>query len=297
MVVQKELLRVTAEMSSLNVLMKNSTHWAFCVLSRREICVECLDGHAFTMVARSDLGVGLDKLGVMAPRGRTRQGTQVTTGVPTIGSTNIAQEPDKMPSNPHDPFWAKCQGKLKVLEAANFEGTTNSADVEKWLCLIEKCFREMECPKERKEFRKALQSKFYPRFFFNANRNEFMSLVQGYTNVAEYQKKFTELAKYALGFVIDETENLRDAAEEEKNKSAKGGLCSQSTSSMRGGDRCGVSKGKTKIKEEEILSLVRGNFAKKAGSWIKLKPRRNAWFSKGLFQSGHFAKYCSNLGV
>lgn len=40
--------------------------------------------------------------------------------------------------------------RLKVLGAANFEGTTNSADVEKWLCLIGKCFREMECPKERK---------------------------------------------------------------------------------------------------------------------------------------------------
>lgn len=64
------------------------------------------------------------------------------------------------------------------------------------------------CSFSWKEFRKALQSKFYPRFFFNANRNEFMSLVQGYTNVAEYQKKFTELAKYALGFVIDETENV-----------------------------------------------------------------------------------------
>ena len=38
--------------------------------------------------------------------------------------------------------------------------------------------------------------------FYEAKSNEFMSLVQGNMSVAEYEKKFTELAKYVLAFVV-----------------------------------------------------------------------------------------------
>ncbi|KAA0058873.1 uncharacterized protein E6C27_scaffold98G00360 [Cucumis melo var. makuwa] len=40
--------------------------------------------------------------------------------------------------------------RLKALRATTFKGTTNLADAEKWLNLVEKCFEVMKCPKERK---------------------------------------------------------------------------------------------------------------------------------------------------
>lgn len=52
------------------------------------------------------------------------------------------------------------------------------------------------------EFRKIFQNKLYPHVFYEAKSNEFMSLVQGNMSVAEYEKKFTELAKYVLAFVV-----------------------------------------------------------------------------------------------
>lgn len=38
--------------------------------------------------------------------------------------------------------------RLKALGATTFKGTTNAADVEKWLSLMKKCFGVMECPKK-----------------------------------------------------------------------------------------------------------------------------------------------------
>ena len=109
------------------------------------------------------------------------------------------------------------------------------------MSLFEKCFGVIECLEERKVklvifllqsspkdwwtlhaakagemsyvswkgFLKAFQSKFYPRSFCDAKRNEFMSLVQGDVTIVEYEKKFTELAKYALSFVIDEIDKCK----------------------------------------------------------------------------------------
>lgn len=55
------------------------------------------------------------------------------------------------------------------------------------------------------EFKKAFRNKFYPRSFCDAKRDKFMNFVQGNLIVAKYEKRFTELTKYALAFVIDET--------------------------------------------------------------------------------------------
>lgn len=46
----------------------------------------------------------------------------------------------------------------------------------------------------------------YPYSFCDAKRYEFMSLVHGPMIVDEYEKKFNELAKYALAFVVDEVD-------------------------------------------------------------------------------------------
>ena len=60
-----------------------------------------------------------------------------------------------------------------------------------------------------KEFRKAFEKNFYPHCFCDAKRKKFMSLVQGEMIVTEYEKKFTELAKYALAFVIIEIDKCK----------------------------------------------------------------------------------------
>ena len=52
------------------------------------------------------------------------------------------------------------------------------------------------------EFTKAFQNKLYHRSFCDTKRDVFMSLVQGYMTVVKYEKKFTELAKYALAIAI-----------------------------------------------------------------------------------------------
>lgn len=115
--------------------------------------------------------------------------------------------------------------RLKSLRATTFKGTTSPANEKKWLSLVEKCFGVMECTKERRaklatfllqrgvedwwtlhvvrvkgmglvsweEFRKAFQNKFYPHYFCDTKRNEFIILVQDDTTVAEYPKKFTKL--------------------------------------------------------------------------------------------------------
>lgn len=40
--------------------------------------------------------------------------------------------------------------RLKALEATIFEGTMNPANAEAWLNLIEKCFRVIRCPEDRR---------------------------------------------------------------------------------------------------------------------------------------------------
>ena len=95
---------------------------------------------------------------------------------------------------------------------------------------VEKCFRVIFCPEDKKldlvtymlhkrakdwwrlienrsadagslpstDFKKAFKDKYYPKSYCDEKRIEFLRLVQGSMFVAEYEKKFTELARYAL---------------------------------------------------------------------------------------------------
>lgn len=45
--------------------------------------------------------------------------------------------------------------------------------------------------------------------FSAAKRNEFLRLVQGSMSVAEYKKKFIELAKYDMALIADETNRCK----------------------------------------------------------------------------------------
>ncbi|TYK21573.1 uncharacterized protein E5676_scaffold275G00720 [Cucumis melo var. makuwa] len=130
----------------------------------------------------------------MEPQGRPSRGRQVATDVSTIGSANRVVDDYLMPTNSNLDKRFSIE-RLKPLGATTFEGTTDPADVEKWLNLIEKCFGVMNYPEERKV--KA------------SRRNEFMSFIQSDMSVDEYESRFTKLAKNALAFVIDEIDKCK----------------------------------------------------------------------------------------
>ena len=59
------------------------------------------------------------------------------------------------------------------------------------------------------DFKKSFQEKYYPKSFCDEKRKEFLNLVQGGMTVAEYEKKFTELAKYALALIAEEADKCK----------------------------------------------------------------------------------------
>src|ERR1051325_8435343 len=139
--------------------------------------------------------------------------------------------------------------RLKALGATTFAGTTNPADTELWLKTLEKCFEITECPEEKRvksavfllqkgaedwwhttkqrypeqrcgweEFRKVFYDKFFPKTYRDAKLEEFLKLVQGNATVAEYEKKYTELSRYAHSLVtneIDRCKRFEDGLREE----------------------------------------------------------------------------------
>ncbi|KAA0043589.1 uncharacterized protein E5676_scaffold2208G00290 [Cucumis melo var. makuwa] len=130
---------------------------------------------------------------------------------------------------------------LKKLGATVFEGSTDPADAENWLNMLEKCFDVMNCPEERKvrlatfllqkeaegwwksilarhsdaraldwqTFRGIFEDKYYPSTYCEAKRDEFLGLKQGSLSVAEYERKYIELSRYADVIVASESDRCR----------------------------------------------------------------------------------------
>ncbi|XP_050935901.1 uncharacterized protein LOC127144247 isoform X1 [Cucumis melo] len=109
--------------------------------------------------------------GVMPPRtGRRRRqnqdGMQGPTQGPSVGESSTlgvrggagneqfartTQEIGRTDrAEPSDPEKAYGIERLKKLGATVFEGSTDPADAENWLNMLEKCFDVMNCPEERK---------------------------------------------------------------------------------------------------------------------------------------------------
>ncbi|KAA0037490.1 retrotransposon protein, putative, Ty3-gypsy subclass [Cucumis melo var. makuwa] len=127
---------------------------------------------------------------------------------------------------------------LRVRGATVFEGSTDPADAENWLNMLEKCFDVMNCPEERKvrlatfllqkkaegwwksilarrsdaraldwqTFRGIFKDKYYPSTYCEAKRDEFLGLRQGSLSVAEYERKYIELSWYADVIVASESD-------------------------------------------------------------------------------------------
>ncbi|KAL4013991.1 hypothetical protein IC575_026176 [Cucumis melo] len=128
--------------------------------------------------------------------------------------------------------------RLKKLGATVFEGSTDLVDAEVWLNMLEKCFDVMSCPQERKvrlatfllqkeaegwqksiiaryndartldwqTFRGIFEEKYYPTTYCEAKRDEFLELKQGSLSVAKYERKYTELSRYAEMIVPSESD-------------------------------------------------------------------------------------------
>ncbi|XP_050943670.1 uncharacterized protein LOC127150301 [Cucumis melo] len=79
--------------------------------------------------------------------------------------------------------------RLKKLGATVFEGSTNPADT--------------------KTFRGIFEEKYYPTTYCEAKRDEFLELKQGSLSVAEYERKYTKLSRYAEMIVASESDRCR----------------------------------------------------------------------------------------
>ncbi|TYK23862.1 reverse transcriptase [Cucumis melo var. makuwa] len=113
-----------------------------------------------------------------------------------VGFTpSLCLRPDR--AEPSDPEKAYRIERQKKLRATVFEGSTDPGDAENWLNMVEKCFDVMNCPEERKTFRGIFKDKYYPNTYYEAKRDQFLGLKQGSVSVAEYERKYTELSRYA----------------------------------------------------------------------------------------------------
>ncbi|KAA0056483.1 reverse transcriptase [Cucumis melo var. makuwa] len=142
-------------------------------------------------------------------------------------TTQEIGRPDRV--EPSDPEKAYGIERLKKLGATVFEGSTDPTDAENWLNMLEKCFDVMNCPEERKvrlttfllqkegegwwksilarrsdaralnwqTFRGIFEDKYYASTYCEAKRDEFLGLKQGSLSVAEYERKYTKLSRYA----------------------------------------------------------------------------------------------------
>ncbi|TYK30559.1 Transposon Ty3-G Gag-Pol polyprotein [Cucumis melo var. makuwa] len=184
--------------------------------------------------------------GMQGPTQGSSVGESSTLGVRGgVGNEQFARTTQEIGrsdrAEPSDPEKAYGIERLKKFGATVFEGSTDSADAENWLNMLEKCFDVMNCPEERKvrlatfllqkeaegwwksilarrsdaraldwqTFRGIFEDKYYPSTYCEAKRDEFLGLKQGSLSVAEYERKYTELSRYADVIVASESNRCR----------------------------------------------------------------------------------------
>ncbi|KAA0042469.1 Transposon Ty3-I Gag-Pol polyprotein [Cucumis melo var. makuwa] len=86
--------------------------------------------------------------------------------------------------------------RLKKLGATMFEGSTDPADAENWLNMLEK--RSDARDLDWQTFRGIFEDKYYPSTYCEAKRDEFFVLKQGSLSVFEYERKYTELSRPSI---------------------------------------------------------------------------------------------------
>ncbi|TYK01041.1 uncharacterized protein E5676_scaffold264G00470 [Cucumis melo var. makuwa] len=175
-------------------------------------------------------------------QGQSERGSSTPRGQNEAGSERFARSaqeigrPERVgPSDPEKMYGIE---RLKKLGATVFEGSTDPANAEVWLNMLEKCFDVMNCPQKRKvrlttfllqkeaegwwksiiarrndartldwqTFRGIFEEKYYPTTYCEAKRDEFQELKQGSLSVAEYERKYTELSRYVEVIVAYESD-------------------------------------------------------------------------------------------
>ncbi|TYK14494.1 uncharacterized protein E5676_scaffold15G00050 [Cucumis melo var. makuwa] len=178
-------------------------------------------------------------------QGQSERGSSAPRDQNEVGSERFARSAQEIGTpervRPSDPEKMYEIERLKKLGATVFEGSTDLADAEVWLNMLEKCFDVMSCPQERKvrlatfllqkeaegwwksiiarrndactldgqTFRGIFVEKYYPTTYCEAKRDEFLELKQGSLLVAEYERKYTELSRYVEMIVASESDRCR----------------------------------------------------------------------------------------
>ncbi|TYK00841.1 DNA/RNA polymerases superfamily protein [Cucumis melo var. makuwa] len=110
-------------------------------------------------------------------------------------------------AEPSDPKKAYGIERLKKLGDTVFEGSTDPADAENWLNMLEKCSDARAL--DWQTFRGIFEDKYYPSTYCEAKRDEFLGLKQGSLSVVEYERKYIELSQYADVIVAFESDRCR----------------------------------------------------------------------------------------
>ncbi|TYK04219.1 DNA/RNA polymerases superfamily protein [Cucumis melo var. makuwa] len=135
---------------------------------------------------------------------------QQTTQAESEWDVGSYPRPEK--AGPSDPEKMYGIERLKKLGATVFEGSTDSADAEKeaegwWKSIIAR--RNDARTLDWQTFRSIFEEKYYPTTYCEAKRDEFLKLKQGSLSVAECERKYTELSRYAEMIVASDSDRLR----------------------------------------------------------------------------------------
>ncbi|KAA0066851.1 reverse transcriptase [Cucumis melo var. makuwa] len=178
-------------------------------------------------------------------QGQSERGSSTPRGQNEVESERFARSAQEISrperARPSDPEKMYGIERLKKLGATVFEGSTDPADTKVWLNMLEKCFDVMSCLQERKvrlatfllqkeaegwwksiiarrndartldwqTFRGIFDEKYYPTTYCEAKRDEFLELKQGSLSVAEYERKYTKLSRYAEMIVASDSDRCR----------------------------------------------------------------------------------------
>ncbi|XP_028093167.1 uncharacterized protein LOC114293328 [Camellia sinensis] len=135
------------------------------------------------------------------------------------------------------------------MKPPQFHGGLDPLKVEAWVLSIEKLFEVFPCLETQKIF----YDKYFPQCVHDRKVSEFMELKQNSMTIAEYEAKFTELARFAP-HVVD--------TDYKKARHFEGGLRDDIL------EKVNVLKMKTYIEVLDQTTTLEANIARHAKSTI-----------------------------